>query len=730
MLTELTYNDCDKTFPPWLPRHQEAFDAIKQLVVSRECLTTIDYSKMPDCKIFVTTDASDYRSGAVLAFGPSWETARPVAFDSMTFKGAELNYPVHEKELLAIIHALKRWRADLIGVPFQIYTDHKTLENFHHQKELSRRQARWMEFLSQYDGKIVYVKGDDNSVADALSRLPEDLLDTSDSSLAADKSSQPIFHSPQKNCPLASIFISKEKTELLNVASILSSTPFEGFDASGHLLSLSADTDLLQQIRDGYANDPFITSLQSASPGMKNITHRNGFWFIGQRLIIPKVTAIREALFHLAHDTLGHFGTDKSYSALRNAYYWPNMRKELEEYYVPACADCQRLKSATTRPIGPLHPLPIPEQRGDSVAIDFIGPLPKDGDFDSIITFTDRLGSDLQIVPTQFNLTAEKLADIFFDRWYCENGLPLEIISDRDKLFMSTFWKALHKLTGVKLKISTAYHPETDGSSERSNKTIIQSIRFHVERNQQGWVRALPRVRFNIMNSVNKSTGFSPFQLRMGRSPRIIPPLIPNLSITPKEIAAHTIIERLTHDVWEAQDNLLKAKISQARQANKFRLGTFPFEVGQRVRLSTLHRRREYKSKDNKRVVKFMPRFDGPHRILKIDPEHSTVTLELPPTHNIYPVFHTSEILPFIENDESLFPSRHLHSPEPVVVNDELEHYVDRIIDEKTSRGRGGTKYLVRWVGQGPEHDLWLPRKQLEDNAALDVWLASRGSGS
>ena len=118
-------------------------------------------------------------------------------------------YPVHEKELLAIVRALKRWRSDLIGVPFQIYTDHKTLENLHHQKELSHRQARWMEFLSQYDGKIVYVKGNNNSVADALSRLPDDLLETNTSSQAADHSSRPISHSPEKDCPIASVLVSK-----------------------------------------------------------------------------------------------------------------------------------------------------------------------------------------------------------------------------------------------------------------------------------------------------------------------------------------------------------------------------------------------------------------------------------------------------------------------------------------------------------------------------------------
>ena len=140
--------------------------------MGHECLTTINHVLMPNYKIFVMTDASDFQSGSVLSFGDSWETAHPVAFNSMMFKGAELNYPVHEKEMLVIICSLQKWHADLIGVPFFIYTDHKTLENFDTQHNLSRRQARWMEFMSQYDFKIIYMKGEDNSVADALSLVP------------------------------------------------------------------------------------------------------------------------------------------------------------------------------------------------------------------------------------------------------------------------------------------------------------------------------------------------------------------------------------------------------------------------------------------------------------------------------------------------------------------------------------------------------------------------------
>jgi hypothetical protein len=137
ILTELTTKDCNRNFPPWMETHNQAFNAIKKAVVGRDCLMTIDHRLMPDMKIFVTTDASDFQSGAVLSFGETWKGAQPVAFDSMTSKGAELNYLVHKKEMLAIIHALDKWHSDLIGIPFLIYTDHKTLENFDTQRDLS-----------------------------------------------------------------------------------------------------------------------------------------------------------------------------------------------------------------------------------------------------------------------------------------------------------------------------------------------------------------------------------------------------------------------------------------------------------------------------------------------------------------------------------------------------------------------------------------------------------------
>ncbi|KAJ3491013.1 hypothetical protein NLJ89_g11381 [Agrocybe chaxingu] len=447
-------------------------------------------------------------------------------------------------------------------------------------------------------------------------------------------------------------------------------------------LAINADKDLLDAIRSGYKLDPWTEKLRSAKDGMNRIAETDGLWF-------------------LAHDALGHFGFDKTYGSLRGSYYWPNMRKDLEEAYVPGCADCQRNKNTTKKPIGPLHPLPIPDARGDSVAIDFIGPLPEDDGKNCIISFTDRLGSDVRLVAARTDTTAEDLATLFFDNWFCENGLPLDIVSDRDKLFVSKFWKALHTLTGIKLRLSTSYHPETDGASERTNKTVNQACRFIVDRNQKGWAKALPKIRFNIMN-------------------------MEPADASAEEKNAWNLIQKLETDTWEAQDNLLKAKISQSFFANKNRQLTFPFKVGDRVVLSTVHRRQEYKAPGKKHVAKFMPRYNGPYRITDVDEDHSTVTLDLPNSPNMFPVFHTSQVKPFTENDATLFPSREFEKPPPIVTENGEEYYIRDIIDERR-RGRGW-QYKVRWEGYAPEDETWLPRRELEDTEALDVWLAKRRS--
>ena len=171
-LTPLTTKDAECHWPRWTATHQCAFCQIQKVVVGCECLMVIDHENPGDNCIFVTCDTSMIRTGACLSFGPTWESARPVAFDSMQLTPTQTHYPTHEQELLAIVHALHWWHFDLLRTPFTIRLDHCMLEHFMRQPDLSCWQARWSEFLSQYDFTIEYIPGSDNATVDALSQLP------------------------------------------------------------------------------------------------------------------------------------------------------------------------------------------------------------------------------------------------------------------------------------------------------------------------------------------------------------------------------------------------------------------------------------------------------------------------------------------------------------------------------------------------------------------------------
>jgi hypothetical protein len=260
VLTPLTTNEAKKLFPPWSPEHQATFNSIKQLVISRECLTVIDHINPGTNHIFVTCNASDWRTGATLSYGPNWKTARPVALDSMQLKAAEKNYLVHEKEMLTIICALKKWRSDLLGMQFTVYTDHKTLENFNSQCDLSRHQLRWQEFLSHYDFNIIYIPGEDNSIANALSHVPPNAFPD-------------------------------EFTDTPPPHHVWSSVPV------GTVLSVTTDNNILQSIKDSYSSDDFCKKFIATAPSTLGITESNSLWYVGNRLLIPNASEIRENLF-------------------------------------------------------------------------------------------------------------------------------------------------------------------------------------------------------------------------------------------------------------------------------------------------------------------------------------------------------------------------------------------------------------------------------------------------
>ena len=238
VLTPLTHKGTDTKFPTWPPEHQHAFQSIEKLVLSCDFLIDIDHDNMGENQIFITWDASECQTGMVLSFGKSWETAHPVAFDSVSLKDAQENYPVHEKELLAIICTLTKWRTELLSSPITIYTDHCTLENFDSQKDLSQCQACWQEFLAHYNHHIVYIKGEDNTVADTLSHLPD----------------------------------SVDHAHITLITAIF---------------SISSDPGLLQRILAGYESDPFCVKLQDATTSIPGLEIQSNLIYIGSCLVVP-----------------------------------------------------------------------------------------------------------------------------------------------------------------------------------------------------------------------------------------------------------------------------------------------------------------------------------------------------------------------------------------------------------------------------------------------------------
>src|ERR1700678_656946 len=213
-----------------------------------------------------------------------------------------------------------------------------------------------MEFLSQYNAQFVYVRGDRNSVADALSRRPPEFC----SAEAEKKASRPYpaSLSDKEDC-VSHIFDPIERALLTFVGALSDVAP--EVPTTSLTFSISADKESLRLLRDGYNTDPWTKSLISSEHGMDNLKSVDGLWFLDGRLVVLKAGNLRETLFRLAHDSLGHFGFDKSYESLRHSSYWPRMRRDLESAYVPACVECQQNKSSITKPIGPLHPRPIRE---------------------------------------------------------------------------------------------------------------------------------------------------------------------------------------------------------------------------------------------------------------------------------------------------------------------------------------------------------------------------------
>ena len=275
-------------------------------------------------------------------------------------------------------------------------------------------------------------------------------------------------------------------------------------------------------LRGRYDEDSFFRQVLQKPNEYKDFIVEKGLVYLqtaGHRVLcIPDIVIgsrrIREIIIKHAHSVLAHLGARKTLMYLRDEVWWKGMVGDVAAY-CKSCGVCATGKSATTQPMGLLRTLPVPSRPWQSIGIDFIGPLPESttlsGAYDMICVVIDHLTLMVHLIPTRQTYGAIQIAEVVFEHVYKLHGLSEKIISDRDMLFTSTFWTHLHKLMNTELRLSSAYHPQTDGATERANRTMTQMLRQCVRPDQKDWASRLPAIELAMNTARSDTTGFSPF---------------------------------------------------------------------------------------------------------------------------------------------------------------------------------------------------------------------------
>ena len=672
-LTELTKKEPGKRWS-WNEAAEAAFRELKHRFTTAPVLAHFD----PTRPVILETDASDFAIGAVLSQRNEENRLHPIAFHSRKFQPAEINYDVHDKELLAIVDAFKHWRRYCEGAKHQIqvFTDHHNLEYFTTTKTLNRRQARWAEHLAGIDFRIYYRPGTQNGKPDALSRRSE--------------------YRPEKggieNQPITSILEEKQLEERRTRSFICS---------AARLASLPArrwNPDFEEAVRKAAISDPTLQQAwkqaeqneATESPLDRKLNIREGLLYRKNLLWVPE--GIVQQILESEHDTkvAGHMGQDKTIELIRRNFWWPKMNERVIDF-VGSCPECQRNKASRHQPYGLSSPLELPYAPWQSIAMDFITDLPASEGCDQLWVIIDRFTKMAHFLPLK-EKTAADLVNIFAREVWRFHGLPTDIVSDRDSRFTSEVWQELLKTLGVRPRMSTAFHPQTDGQTERLNQTIEAYLRNFVSHEQDDWVRLLPMAEFAYNNSVTMGNKVSPFYANYGFHPRTLDPPSENEEPLNPASTAYAHWMKIVHE--EARRGLEAAQERMRRYTDLARKEPPPYQIGDLVMLSgrNIKTRRPSRKMDHKN--------HGPFQIEKIV-SPLAVRLTLPRKWKIHNVFHVSLLEPYRI-------SKHRPAPDPAKVLREAddieqsEEYDVEAIEASRENGRGNRKrilYLVKWLG-------------------------------
>ena len=645
----------------WGEEQAKAFNELRERLCNEITLKQPDYSK----PFVIDTDASQYAIGAVLMQADDGGHLRPIAFISRKLKDAETRYAVHEKETLAIIYALKTWRYYVAGQKIQVYTDHKSIQYLYTQPNLSMRQLRWKDTLSEFDVKIDYKAGGMNVVADALSRRDEVIAEVN--VVANEKWFDKLQEAYKRN--------DEQMKRAKNIRG-----PSEHFDSA------------IADVRGGAKKFGYEL--------------KNGLVLHNGKLCVPNDATIRLDIMHDCHDArvAGHLGAKRTIAKVAERFFWQGMAKEIQ-HYVKTCESCQRNKIRTVAPNGLMQQREIPRRPFERIGLDFVILKKKTvRGHQMILVVTDALSKWIKLIPLSETADAKEVARVMFERVFTTTGFPNEIVSDRDPKFSSKIWNEIHRLMGVKVTMGVAYHHQSIGQNERQNRTIEEMLRHFVGQRQNDWDEHLPMVEFAYNSSKHAATDKTPFEIIFGFNHEAT--MAKWIKDEGSNGDAADYVKETRQNIEEAR-KALEAAQARSKEAVDPKRSEKKFEVGQKVWLST---KNYSNANENSRPIrKLRARWIGPFRITAI--EGMNVTLDIPKDRRIHPTVHMDQVKEFHEDSR---PERKQPKPKPVKINGELEYEVEEILEEKIVKNK--TWYLVKWKGYDRADATWQPERDV-DNA-------------
>ncbi|GJV66212.1 putative reverse transcriptase domain-containing protein [Tanacetum coccineum] len=627
----------------WGEKEENAFQLIKQKLCSAPILALPEGSE----DFVVYCDASHKGLGAVLM-----QREKVIAYASRQLKVHEKNYTTHDLELGSVVFALKIWRHYLYGTRCTVFTDHKSLQHILDQKELNMRQRRWLELLSDYDCDIRYHPGKANVVADALSR--------------------------------------KERIEPLRVRALVMTI---GLDLPKRILEAQIEA----QKPENLVNEDVGGIIRRDIPKERLEPRADGTLCLHGRSWIPCYGDLRSVIMHESHKSKYsiHPGSEKMYQDVKKLYWWPNMKADIATY-VSKCLTCARVKAEHQRPSGLLVQPEIPEWKWDNITMDFITKLPRSSQgFDTIWVIVDRLTKSAHFLPIRENDPLDKLARLYLNRVVARHGIPASIICDRDGRFTSNFWRSFQKALGTDISMSTAYHPETDGQSERTIQTLEDMLRACVIDFGKGWVKHLPLAEFSYNNSYHASIKAAPYEALYGRKCRSP---VCWAEVGEAQLTGLELIQETTEKIILIKQRMQAAQDRQKSYADRKRK-PMEFEIGDRVML---------KVSPWKGVVRFgkrgklNPRYVGPFKVLaKVG--KVAYKLELPQElSRVHHTFHVSNLKKCYADEPLVMPLEGIHVDDKLQFVEEPVEIMEREI-KRLKRSRIPL-VKVRWNSRrGPE---------------------------